>query len=443
MSEASAASVPAAEAAILFLDDEPNVLNALRRVFQDEDIPLFFTTSPEEALEKVAAGGVGVAVSDHRMPSMTGVQFLEKVKLASPETARILLTGHADVKIAMDAINKGAVYRFLSKPWDDGELLHTVKQAHAHHTLVTENRRLTELTMTQNHQLRDLNENLERKVEERTKEIAGLNKELEKSFLGSVRVMAGLAEVHSKVIGSHSRRVAALSKAVAVRLGLPKEDIIQVEVAALLHDAGKMAIPAETLRKPEAALDPQERDLMRRHPTMGETLVRMVPNMEKAARLVRHHHELFEGGGFPDKLKGEDIPIGSRIIAVVDAYDNALNIRSIYESASPERAYKEVRSLARKELDPKVLDALGSFLEASKASADEGEVEVELKDLRTGMVLSREIRNARGVLLVQARAMLTADLLKTLRDYPEGSLGGEGVFIFRKPPGPVSGPRPG
>lgn len=426
---------------ILFLDDELNVLNALRRVFQDEGRNLILTTSPEEARQSIAQGGIAVVVSDQRMPTVSGIQFLEEVKKASPQTVRILLTGHADMSLAMDAINKGSVYRFLMKPWDDDELRVILTQAAAHYALVTENIRLTELTFAQNMELQSLNANLEDKVLERTREIEELNKKLEKSFLGSVRVMAGLAEIHSAVIGSHSRRVSTLSKGMARKMGLTESEVGQVEVAALLHDVGKIMLPAAMVNKAEHSLTGPERDGLRRHPLAGEALVRMVPGMETAARLVRHHHERFYGGGFPDRLKGAEIPLGSRIIAAADAYDNTLNIRTGYQSNQPERVFQQMQARTPGEFDPEVLEALGLYLrEGDRIVRDASEIEIKDGDLRAGMKLSRDIRNVKGVLLVAARTVITSEILTTLLDYPESGRSLEGIHIFRKdietlPPG--------
>jgi putative nucleotidyltransferase with HDIG domain len=428
---------------ILFLDDELNVLNALRRVFQDEGRTLILTTSPDEARQSIAKGGIAVVVSDQRMPTVSGVQFLEEVKKASPQTVRILLTGHADMSIAMDAINKGSVYRFLMKPWDDDELRLILTQAAAHYALVTENIRLTELTFAQNMELQSLNANLENKVLERTREIEELNKRLEKSFLGSVRVMAGLAEVHSTVIGSHSRRVATLSKGMARKLGLTEVEAGQVEVGALLHDVGKIMLPAAMVTKPEHALTGPERDSLRRHPLAGEALVRMVPGIEAAARMVRHHHERFYGGGFPDRLKGDEIPLGSRIIAVADAYDNTLNIRTGYQANLPDRVFQQMQARTPGEFDPQVLEALGLYLqEGDRIVRDASEIEIKDGDLRVGMRLSRDIRNIKGVLLVAARTVITSEILATFLDYPESGRSLEGIHIFRKDVEPLPQGKP-
>jgi response regulator RpfG family c-di-GMP phosphodiesterase len=422
---------------ILFLDDEQNVLNALRRVFRDEGHTVILTMDPQEAKDRLSAEKIAVVVSDQRMPTVTGIQFLEEAKAVSPHTIRILLTGHADANIAMDAINRGAVYRFLLKPWDDDELRSVLRQSADRYALVMENLRLTELTLRQNRELQGLNESLEGKVRERTREVGELNKRLEKSFLGSVRVMAGLTEVHSSVIGSHSRRVATLSKGMARKMGLPGEEIGQVEVAALLHDVGKTMMPPALVNKAEYALKADEREGLKRHPIAGEALVRMVPNMDAAARMVRHHHERFYGGGFPDRLKGKEIPLGSRIIAVADAYDNALNIRTGYQSNQPERIFELMRARAPAEFDPEALEALGLYLrEGDRIAQEAAEIEIKDVDLRGGMRISRDIRNLRGVLLAPAGTILTDAVIATLRDYAEADRSMEGVYIFRNGSGP-------
>ncbi len=421
---------------ILFLDDEQNVLNALRRVFRDvEDVEFLFTTSPDEALTFAVRPDTAVVFSDQRMPSMDGVAFLERVKEVAPEAIRILLTGHGDMKMAQEAINRGAVYRFLSKPWDDEELRHILGQARERYELAAENRRLQEVTRTQNQELKKLNEGLEQRVRQRTREIQQLNGELEKSLLGAVRVAASLIEVHNQVIGSHSRRVAALAKGMARKLRLAEGEILQVEVAGLLHDIGETVLPAEILNKEEHALTADERERLRRHPLLGATIVHMVPNMERAARMVRHHHERFYGGGFPDRLKGDDIPLGARILAVADAYDECLNTRAAFRQASPAKVLEQLRKRCPTEFDPEVVEALEqSVRDGDRFREDTEEVEVRVQDLRAGMRVSRDIRDLRGNLLVSACSTLTEELLKTLQDYPETSRCFEGIFIYRKDP---------
>jgi response regulator RpfG family c-di-GMP phosphodiesterase len=319
------------------------------------------------------------------MPEMEGTRFLEQVKEISPNSIRILLTGYADMNSTIDAINRGSVYRFLSKPWSDPELIVILNQAVAQYNLVRENRRLHELTIRQNLELTDLNQTLEQKVEVRTREITMLNRDLEKSFLASVRVLAGFTEMNSLVIGSHSRRVSKYSKGIGRLLGFSAPDTLELEVASILHDIGELSIPAEIIRKPKASLLLDELKLWQSHVLRGEVVLHLVPNFEAAAKMVRHHHENYNGTGFPDRLKGEKIPMGARIIAVADGYDDALNSRSNFHDAAPRKAMAWLENRTGFEYDPAVVDALMSYLKQNFLPDEKDEVEIALDDLRQGM----------------------------------------------------------
>ena len=427
---------------VLLVDDESSVLSALQRLLRKEPVEVSTCTSPEEALGMIPAGGFAVILSDQRMPRMDGPHFLEKVREISPDTVRILLTGHADVQAATEAINRGAVYRFLTKPWDDAQLCQVMREAVAQFQLVSENRRLQELTSKQNLELKDLNQNLERKVQERTQEITALHQRLEKSFLATVRVLAELAELHSTVVGSHAKRVAALTKDVAERLGMSGKDLFLVEIAATLHDVGKVALPPEILNKPEASLNRIEAEALRRHPAQGELIVAMVPDLAEAAKIIRHHHEQFDGGGYPDRIRHEAIPLGSRIIAAVDAYDKALNARTHFESATPDKALQFVRSRCPERFDPDVVAAIAECLSDSELAWGEGtEVEVRPRDLQAGMVLSRELRTARGLLLLPKDSALTQEHLARIQNYQTSDPVAGNIHVYRKVPTEVATPK--
>lgn len=375
---------------VLFVDDEANILASIQRLLRKEAYQFRSTTSPIDALRLVAEEEFAVVVSDHRMPEMEGTRFLEQVKEISPRSVRILLTGYADLNSTIDAINRGSVYRFISKPWSDQELLAIIHQAVSHFNLVGENRRLDELTIKQNLELVDLNQNLEQKVEARTVEIFNLNRELEKSFLASVRALAGFTEMNSLFIGSHSRRVSSLAKGIGRLLGFSDSVALELEVASVLHDIGELSIPAEIIRKPVEALKPEELRLWQGHVLRGEVVLHLVPNFENAAKMVRHHHENFNGSGFPNRLKGDDIPIGARIIAVADAYDGALKSRVNLYNANPARALAWLENRSGLEFDPAVVEALKRHLRHDSTPSEQDEVEPAIIELREGMEMRRK-----------------------------------------------------
>ena len=177
------------------------------------------------------------------MPQMTGAQFLEKAKGIFPDAIRFLLTGYSDMDAIVDAVNKGEIHRYLTKPWNDDDLLLQVRQGLEQHELVLENRRLLVLTNKQNKELNELNKDLERKVEERTREIIEKNKELEesnikleKSFMDTIRLLASLIESLNPKLGRYMRHVAELAREVAEEYGLEKKDLDQIEMAGMIHD---------------------------------------------------------------------------------------------------------------------------------------------------------------------------------------------------------------
>lgn len=178
---------------ILFVDDEKNILKALQRLFFDEDYTVLTAGSGKEALELLAAGAKPtVIISDQRMPEMGGVEFLSRAREILPQSIRMVLTGYADINTAVDSINLGGVYRYILKPWNDDELKMVVRQAVSQFELVEQNRRLTLALEEKNQALMELNNSLEQKVEERTRELQQVVRELQ----GRDRIQQYLMEMH-------------------------------------------------------------------------------------------------------------------------------------------------------------------------------------------------------------------------------------------------------
>lgn len=211
--------------------------------------------------------------------------------------------------------------------------------------------------------------------------------------------MANLGEMHSPTIGSHAKRVAAYCKSMSRLQGMSDIETFQIEVAAVLHDIGKIGISSSILNKSESTMTRLDQEIYRKHVIHGEAILQMVPNVAEAPKYVRHHHERFDGNGYPDRLKGRDIPIGARMIAVVDAYDNVMNKRSFYQTATQEKALKYIRGRCPSQFDPDILKVFVECLEGAGSEAvREAEVEVNMRDITEGMVLSRDLRTAKGIL---------------------------------------------
>lgn len=409
---------------LLFVDDEPSILSALRRLFRPHGYRIFTAEGGAAGLAVLEQQQIDLVVSDMRMPEMDGASFLKQVRARWPKVMRILLTGYADIGSTVSAINEGEIYRYIAKPWDDNEILSIVREATERQRLEAENQRLSQLIQAQNEELKALNSNLEHKVAERTAELSQAlsfveqtHAELKKSFLTSVQVFAGVIELRSgpagKQLAGHGRRVAEKARAVARRMGLPEADVQNVMLAGLLHDIGKLGLPDDLLGKPYNTLSGEQRAQVMKHPVIGQNILMGIDKFRDAALIVRHHHENYDGTGYPDRLSGIAIPQGARILAVANEFD-ALQIGTLVQR--PLKAKEALDFLIEnrsKRYDPAVVDA---FAQLIAETVKEGPVEVPLRTmhLKPGMVVSRDLLHHDGYLLLAASSILNAEIISQL-----------------------------
>lgn len=405
------------QATLLFVDDEPNILAALRRLFRPLGYRIFTAEGGAQGLGIFDSESIDLVISDMRMPAMDGAQFLEQVRLKSPDTVRILLTGYADIASTIDAINKGQIYRYIAKPWEDNDICLTVRYALEQKLLAREKERLEALTRKQNEELRDLNANLEEKVKARTEEVRQTmgflqlaHEKLKKSFLTSIHVFSNLMELREGDMGGHSRRVADLARKLALRMGMSEIEAQEVMVAALLHDIGKIGLPDHLLHKPLSTLTGDELAAVIKHPVVGQTALMALEQLHGAARLIRGHHERFDGMGFPDGLSGLTIPLGARVLAVANDYDAVQLGHVMSKRLSAQDALAFIQKGRGKRYDPQVADAFVAMLGRTEEMVPGREVALHPADLKSGMVLVRDLVTKDGLLLL-ARDFLLDDML--------------------------------
>ncbi|WP_310450115.1 HD domain-containing phosphohydrolase [Sulfuritalea sp.] len=410
------------QATLLLVDDEASILSSLRRLLRPAGYTIHMAESGAAGLDILEREPVDLVVSDMRMPEMNGAQFLEQVRKRWPDTMRILLTGYADVGSTIEAINRGEIYRYISKPWDDNQLVLTIRDALESSRLRKENIRLLALTTAQNQELAQLNTGLEQKVAERTAEIQQINSflnlandRLKQNFLVSIKVFSGLMELRGGTMVGHSRRVADLARKLAVRLELPAKEQQDVFVAALLHDIGKIGFSDSLLGRPVSRMNGDEMGVYRQHPVAGEAALMPLAELKEVARIIRAHHERFDGQGYPDGLQGAFIPLGARILSVVNDYDG-MQIGSLSEKrASQEDARAMLAQGRGKRYDPQALDAFFAMIGA-QAQEIALEKAVPAAEVRAGMVLARDFVGRDGVLLLAADYLLDAQLVKQIQD---------------------------
>jgi response regulator RpfG family c-di-GMP phosphodiesterase len=407
---------------VLTVDDEPSVLNALRRVFRTQGFNTLQATSGAQGLELLKTHQVDLVISDMRMPEMDGAKFLEQVKSHDESIVRVLLTGYADISSTIAAINHGAIHRYIAKPWDDHDLVLVVREALTRRGLEKKNAELTALTKRQNEQLQEANQTLESRVVARTAELEQINgmldaayQDLNHTFVLTVNVFSSLLEMRGGHPG-HSRRVADLSRETAIRLGLPEREVEEVYLAALVHDIGSIGYPDSMLSKPVSSYSADEMKRYRRHAMDGETALMALHQLQGVAKIVRQHHERFDGKGFPDGLAGEEIVVGARIVAAASDLDEMTHGGSGEQKTSPERARSILLGAMGTRHEEKIVRAL---LEAAEGLADfaQNDVQIDAQDLSPGMVLARPVLSSSGAMLLASGYVFDDRVVNQVKAY--------------------------
>ncbi len=415
---------------LLCVDDEPSILSALKRVFRPTGHRVLTAQSGADALALLESGEpVDLVISDMRMPVMDGAQLLEQIKDRWPHIVRLLLTGYSDVTSTIAAINRGQIQRYITKPWNDDEILLIVRESIERLALLEDKRRLEALTQLQNEELKVLNASLEHKVAERTAELSLANERLKKNYLTSIKAYSGLLEQRGAHLVGHARRVADLARRTALGMGLGEIETRDVFIGGLLHDIGQIGLPDALLAKPVPRMSADELDSYRRHPALGEQALIALDDLAVVATLIRSHHERFDGGGFPDGLAGTAIPLGARILAVAETYDDLQSGHLGAKGLSAEQARIVVQRGRGSQFDPEVLDAfLRLFLKAP--APVHKPLSLGTQALQVGMVLACDFLSDEGVLLLAADHVLTDDLIARIRML-ERRLGRELVFSIK------------
>ncbi len=263
------------EHTVLFVDDEVNILKALQRLLRVEDMNVLCASRASEALELLEKHPTQVVVSDHRMPEMAGVDFLAQVRERYPDMVRMMLTGYTEMNVAVDAINRGEIYRLITKPWNDDELRATIRQAFDHADLKAEIKRLNQVTREQNFELQDMNRNLEGKVRDRTKQLAEKHHQLRTAYVQTIRALAEAVDAKDAYTRGHSERVGVYASKIAREMNFAKDFIERVYIAGLLHDVGKIGVRDAVIKKPDR-LTREEYEEVKAHPAIGAKILEPV-----------------------------------------------------------------------------------------------------------------------------------------------------------------------
>jgi putative nucleotidyltransferase with HDIG domain len=324
---------------ILVVDNEQTIREIVSSMLSGAHFQTCQAASGSEALALLESGDeFDLVLSALMMPEIDGIALLEQTKDKYPDMPVVIVTAVHDISIALQALRNGA-YDYLLKPFEREQLLATVRRA-------LENRRLKR----ENDAYRT---NLESLVAARTQQWKTGLSDLEKSYDITLECLGDALAVKDAETETHSKRVTAYTIAMARKMGLPKGEMNVMARGAFLHDIGKMTIPDEFLLKPGKLTD-DEMAIMQQHCHLGYRIISRVPFLAEAAQIVYSHHERYDGTGYPRGLKGEEIPLGARLVAIANTLDVITHDQPYRPAQSFEAARKEIELWSGRQFDPKI-----------------------------------------------------------------------------------------
>jgi response regulator RpfG family c-di-GMP phosphodiesterase len=356
---------------LLIVDDDRGILELLTASLADQSLAFQTADSLSQARRVLDRSEFKIVLSDHNLPDGNGVDFLAEMRGWGVKSVPILMTGLMDLTVAIDAINRGKVFRFVTKPLDLAALDQAIAAALEHYDSQQRHDQLTREVIQYNESLHREAETkeltlraavedvrAERQTVERQKaHIEELYAETQQAYLHTVTSLTAAIEAKDRYTRGHSERVFYYCIMVADVLGLPESSRQDLRFASLLHDLGKIGIPDAILLKP-GRLTPEEQQVMYSHPLLTEDILRPLPFLGNVRRIIREHHERFDGKGYPEGLVGRQISLEGRILSISDSYDAMRSNRAYRQALSKDRALAEVKAGAGIQFCPLCAGAL-------------------------------------------------------------------------------------
>ena len=329
---------------VLVVDDEPFLRDIAMLWVRSAGFMAREAASAEEALEELQRAAADIALCDINMPGQDGVWLAERIRDTYPTTAIVMATSLVDVEVAIATLRNDVV-DYLLKPFDRARLAEALSLARDWHMSALAGEGLQQA-------LRD-------RLRNRRVSVATALAERQASHESAIEGLIAMLQLHDQDGRGHAVRVARLALALADELGVDDGTLTELERGALLHDIGKLDMPVSILSKP-APLSDSEWRVMRTHPQVGYDLVRNQARFAGAAEIVLSHHEAYDGSGYPRGLRGDQIPVCARILAVADAYDSMTQPHTQRPPMPPALAVNEIERCSGRQFDPQCAEALGS-----------------------------------------------------------------------------------
>ena len=313
---------------ILVVDDVEGMRLALEDCLRLQGYEVVSSASGEEALELLRSQRFDLLLTDQAMPGLSGIELAEATARIHPDVPVVLLTGHSDVELAKASLQRGAS-DFVTKPVN----------------------------------IRELPIVIERNLERSRLEVARLKEREAQVLFEAIQALASAVDAKDPYTARHSMRVTRLALILADAIGLGSDEKYVLELSAWMHDVGKIGVPDRILTKP-ARLTAEEFEIMKIHPVKGGEIVGQIEELSRVADAIRHHHERLDGQGYPDALKGEAIPLPSRIILIADAFEAMTSDRSYRQGLGRARAFEELRKGRGRQFDPDLVEEFLAKMES-------------------------------------------------------------------------------
>jgi len=333
---------PSSNPRVVLVDDDPVVTQIMEKLLLAEGFALRAFTNGPDALAAVTAAPneFQVALVDLHLDGKSGLELIKEFHQAAPLMVKIVITGDATLENAVESLRHGA-YDFLQKPVRGPMLCLVLNRALEYHRLMAENRQYQQ--------------NLEARVQLKSQELTGSLTRTRKALDFTLHALTSMLESREQETGAHGRRVQEITCLLARDFGMDESQLAEMRQGALLHDIGKIGTPDAILLK-QGPLTDAERVVMREHVKTGYDLISSSPDLKAAAELMLCHHEAYDGSGYPRGLRGEQIPLGARIFAVVDAYDAMRSDRPYRQGMSRSAALAELKRNSGSQFDPVVVE---------------------------------------------------------------------------------------
>jgi len=402
---------------ILSIDDDAFVRELLADALREHGYQVIEAEDGYEGLKQVQLVMPDAVLLDLRMPKLDGLQVLDSLVKNVPEIPVIIVSGQGTMDDVIKALRLGA-WDYLIKPVIDFDLLqHTINKAVERAELIRQNKRHTE-------ELAGLNQQLEQKVHERTRQLSETlehlhqtNTSLKRQNIELIRMLSQIIEMRPGIYQGHSKFVAEKSVVVAKELGMDEEDVQDVLFAGLLLQIGKMSLPDTMLTKPFYKLKTFERKAYLMHAVEGQKLLSVMPHLKKAAYLIRCQYEHFNGSGVPDGIQGEQIPLGSRILSVMQDYFTYHNgIISGEKQLSWNDTFKRLIRFKGQYYDPEVLELFINIVTGKPYKTQKLVMDIEWFKVQPGMQIV-EVRYKDRVFVKDAVA--TDKMIERIKEYEE------------------------